>query len=713
MSLCSTCKTGKEPYCFNRTLCETTLACNNYLGCLYYTNITEILGEIPYFWTPLGTLDPLVSPFACNPGITPSTIRWEGPLTTVEECSNWGYLCNDGTVVNASTDGAAFIPTGFNWRNETECIKCGGTYNPFWKWTPGTWVDLLVPSHNLSWRTPEEDVVQPTWRPRLFKKIWTDLLDKARALRLATLFIGELLCNFGVEKEVLYTISCSCSAETGEICFDSLISLGGSSIAFISACEGIPSIVTVEEVTINITPDFSISSNTTFCESIEIGLVPLTQFQYRAIRVLTSLAIYSETSQCRANATYIYNHQEPSTVIGELISDGYFFNYKDDYSLSGLIMCYNLSLSSPDWHLRSEINTFDLVSTVYPFKEFTLLHLDLPLNSTRACIELKGGDNLTYFVVGLVKDWETLRISDTWLSEELGLIIFLAVSYFCLLFWATFSFVGRLLAVTQGFYIQIGLAMIILQSTLRVIYFIGVPFGTFEFENLALLFSDLPQLLFHSVVVLTGITWSEIVVRVEKRGTGVTVDNIIILSYIYIISLTTFFVALAITYGCLSGEATTEFTCASTQAEKDQITSAEAVLLVYKALFAFYSVMIAVTFALQAQRVIALLFTYRHANQKSKEKNLQKMISSFLITSIFSISGLLIQAAIAIYSAVSTMSTLTKLILIVCCELIPTYVLAYLFRYGSIHTKAKKWGSSIQSRSRHSKADKSSKGSKS
>lgn len=68
----------------------------------------------------------------------------------------------------------------------------------------------------------------------------------------------------------------------------------------------------------------------------------------------------------------------------------------------------------------------------------------------------------------------------------------------------------------------------------RVIYFIGVPFGVFEFENLAILFSDLPQLLFHGSVVLTGIMWNELVDRakqVRKKDKNIT------LSYLYMMSL--------------------------------------------------------------------------------------------------------------------------------------------------------------------------------
>jgi hypothetical protein len=41
-------------------------------------------------------------------------------------------------------------------------------------------------------------------------------------------------------------------------------------------------------------------------------------------------------------------------------------------------------------------------------------------------------------------------------------------------------------------------------NPVRGIYFVGVPFGSFESPNLVFLFTDLPQLMFHGEVVITG-----------------------------------------------------------------------------------------------------------------------------------------------------------------------------------------------------------------
>eukprot|EP01126_Amoeba_proteus_P067059 TRINITY_DN9825_c0_g1_i1.p1 TRINITY_DN9825_c0_g1~~TRINITY_DN9825_c0_g1_i1.p1 ORF type:complete len:171 (-),score=36.95 TRINITY_DN9825_c0_g1_i1:85-597(-) len=167
----------------------------------------------------------------------------------------------------------------------------------------------------------------------------------------------------------------------GDLCFIDLVSLSGSAMAFLSACKGIPVNVTIQASTLVVTPNFTTNASS-MCEKIEIGIVPLVQFQYRVRRLLTSLAIYSETSQTRANATFIYNQQQTPTVVGELSSDGYYFNFDDGHSITGLEACFLLNTVDEPWHLRSDKNTYDLVLSEYPFKEFTILGLNLPLNST-------------------------------------------------------------------------------------------------------------------------------------------------------------------------------------------------------------------------------------------------------------------------------------------------------------------------------------------
>lgn len=73
-------------------------------------------------------------------------------------------ICRDGTVVNATTDGAVTIPKGFNRRDRVECEKCGGTYENFWKWKPGKMRFFRIYVDTLVWAdTPEAAIVKPQW----------------------------------------------------------------------------------------------------------------------------------------------------------------------------------------------------------------------------------------------------------------------------------------------------------------------------------------------------------------------------------------------------------------------------------------------------------------------------------------------------------------------------------------------------------------------
>jgi len=179
--------------------------------------------------------------------------------------------------------------------------------------------------------------------------------------------------------------------------------------------------------------------------------------------------------------------------------------------------------------------------------------------------------------------------------------------------------------------------------------------------------------------------WNSIVSKVNAH---VATDKRIIISYIFLASLFTCYLGLAISYGALSGQAETQFTCATTEAEKNKITNAEAAILAYKAIFAFYSVIIVATFLLQTVAVLRLIDSVQEDDQFSKT------FYKFCAASCFCIIGLLIQAAISIYTAVTSMRNTTKLALIIASELVPTYFLAYLYQYKSPWTVFKKWTAS-------------------
>eukprot|EP01127_Copromyxa_protea_P003305 TRINITY_DN13135_c0_g1_i1.p1 TRINITY_DN13135_c0_g1~~TRINITY_DN13135_c0_g1_i1.p1 ORF type:complete len:1187 (-),score=148.44 TRINITY_DN13135_c0_g1_i1:235-3345(-) len=665
--ICSTCQ-GTEPGCYDKEICETQPSCTHITGCRLVEGVKEYLGNVYVtVWTPLGDIVP-VSQEICEIGTNTLVSGWEGPLLTEEECLNWASVCYEVDYPRTEAYGHAKMPNGVNMRNLTECEKCGGSYRPFWQWKTGK-MKAQQYLTKLIWRDGPH-ITYPKWERTWNKQKWADALQYARVLRFSTIYQSELLCKFGGEKEILTLTSCSCSSKKCESPLDD--NIPQTPVALLSLCEGIESIFEVEDLSIVVEKEFSKTSDVQYtCEKLEIGMVPLDRLASEINR-LSSLAIYSETALLKTNSNYLFNKQDPEVVVGQLISNGYSFVLHTNSSFSAFKVCFSSS-NEVQWMLSSDMVSMNVASSEFPFTEFQILEYEVSVNETSTCMNIPVERDRTFFLVGLVANWQNLRFQDSWPVSELSLNIVVAILYFTLLCWGVFSLAARVIAEMIGarkqrLYAKIGLVMIITQCILRVIYFAGVPFGTFEDENLVLLFSDLPQLLFHGSVVLAGIMWNELAdkTKQEKRN-----DRIIFISYIWIATLFIFFVALSIAFGSVSASSRITYTCAST--DRNAITAAESVSLSYKAIFAFYSVSVTITFAYQAWTILFLL--------RESQEGVSVLFKTLLVTSLLAICGLLIQAGVSIYSAISTIGNTYKYVLIICCELLPTYALAFMYRY--------------------------------
>jgi len=694
---CSNCnyKGATDPHCFSQAACENTPACNYVPGCLMNGDLIAALNlNVPLAWTPKGSINPNLRD-SCFIAQLQSLAYSYDDSTLFDEasCNNWASVCNDGTIPDAPLYNSINLPPGYKEWNSTECNKCGGTYDPYYKWETGKW-QLERFHRNLKWKDTYPVLLTPHWGPTLSKASWDNLLLKARAQVLGQISVNELLCKFGTEIAVLERVSCACNEGT-EQCVDDLTSLSGLSLGFQNFCEGIPVEVIVPDfITFEVSKDFNITEPLEEnCMATHGGLVPLQQFTFYEDKLVTSLAIYSETKLKQQSHYYIYNNQDPPVVVGQLLESGRSISFEKNVTFSGLDICIPIApFNISQWNLRHDPYVLDIVASSSPFKSFTRFYLNLPLNgTTSACFPLLS-ENLTYFVSAFVEDADNVVMENTWTQEEKALIVFIAVMYMLLLFWCSGSLILRLIAAcldhkaTFG-YPEVGLILVVTQCTVRVIYFVGVSYGVFEYHTLSILFSDLPQLLFHGAVILTGVMWNNVADEVANVRNK---DTKIIVSYICMVSLFLFYIGLSIAYGVLSND-TKYITCATTDEERDAITPAIAVSLTYKAIFAFYSVSITVVFTVQAVQILAILHDH---NEVSRMK---ATLAKFWSASFFSIIGLLIQAAISIYSAVGDMKNTTKLALIIASELVPTAALCFLYQYKSPFTLMSRLASTVAS----------------
>eukprot|EP01127_Copromyxa_protea_P013873 TRINITY_DN3779_c0_g1_i1.p1 TRINITY_DN3779_c0_g1~~TRINITY_DN3779_c0_g1_i1.p1 ORF type:complete len:1091 (-),score=180.30 TRINITY_DN3779_c0_g1_i1:69-2927(-) len=691
---CTTCLTGDEEWCFDEEACLSTPACSNPGGCLRNTKAWEAMKERSdeeAFWTPLGYLAPLVSREECDLSLDYNDAYLE-PLTTKEECDSYLWLCNGGSDSDADT--STGLSPNYTLRNPEDCTTCGGEPEPFWHWKAGQWKSKLS-YRSADWvvNTPESRIEKPVWKKRLDPEKWRAQVEFGVYSRYIVLFTSRILCSYGAEKDALSKTSCSCSGGD-DACKAELSTLEGQNIGFFGVCRNNPSTQHVSSVVlIKSTEDFQVSDQISDCVAFELAVVTFDQFKFNTKRVVTNLAIYSETSSVQIQNIFVYN--DHGTVIGQIVKDGFKISHTLSGNITGLQSCHEFpsELSDPNWKLRMSIASWKMAYSTPPYKTFTLVD---PASVNSSCINITDG--VAYFPVGLVDGYEDLEIRETWTSEELGLIIFIAIMYTLLMFWLLYSFIGRVVTHVknedEGWSIPLGLGCILFQSILRSIYFLAVPSGAFDYENLAILFSDLPQLLFHSAVVTTGVLWYQIVAQAEGKTRS---DRSIVISYFYVASLFIFFVSLNIAVGVLSNETQPEFTCASTQEDIDERTSTEIVLFVYKGIFAFYTFLIAVAFAIQSIKIVTLLSASASSTEGSsdtiqkKRDTMGKLAIDFAITSSLSVTGLLVQAAICIYTAVDDLTNTSKMAIIITCELLPTYGLAYLFRFVTPWVAAKTW----------------------
>eukprot|EP01127_Copromyxa_protea_P015202 TRINITY_DN4333_c1_g1_i8.p1 TRINITY_DN4333_c1_g1~~TRINITY_DN4333_c1_g1_i8.p1 ORF type:complete len:808 (-),score=128.21 TRINITY_DN4333_c1_g1_i8:140-2563(-) len=689
--VCSTCKTGREPWCYDEELCKTTKSCTSISGCLRsakWNTMTNRADE-QGVQTPLGFISPFVTKEDCDLSLDYNE-AWLEPLMTEDECFDFLMMCKGGSDPDARV--STGLPTGYTYRNEEDCKACNGTLESFWKWETGMWSVERQFRKTAQWKQVPETIIKPVWEKRLDPAKWKSLVTLGRYARYSVIFTSQVLCLYGAEKDALSHISCGCT-ESNSSCYSELETLKGQNIGYFGVCRNSPINQTVSSaVDITSTEDFFVSDQQSSCVAFELEVVPLSQFDYNTRRHLTNLAIYSETSFAQAKSVFIYN--DHGTVVGQIMGSGFTINSHLSGNITGLKSCKSYLPTSSDWKLRMDASVWDTAYSKYPFKEFSLVKRhDLEDN----CISISSA-NYTYFPVGLVEDYENLEIRHTWKSEELGLIIFIAVMYMCLMLWLLYSFVGRVVLISKnlhdGLNVPVGVGCILFQSILRSIYFLGVPTGVFDYEYLAILFSDLPQLLFHAAVVTTGVLWYQIVAQAQGKS---KYSRFTIIAFLYVVSLFTFFAALNIAAGATRGDVDNDFTCASTEEERGRLTITDELLFSYKGIFAFYTILIAVTFGIQSLRIVALLRTSASSTEgttdtiQKKRDTMGKLAIEFAVTSILSVIGLLVQAAVCIYTAVDDLSNTEKMSIIITCELLPTYGLAYLFRFVTPWTAAKKW----------------------
>jgi len=675
---CSSCVFGNEPSCAATTAeeCAAYLSCDNQAGCILPTFLSALVGiDIPCQWTP----EYCVTVYDFNScAINPYSGGWLYPsaFPTQTYCENAIQICNDGSVPDGSYINHESLPDGYNYRNQSECEACGGHIENWYKWRPSNWT-----SNNIiigpTWST--DIVAHAVWQYNPSANRMADLLDRARVRRLTSILSAELNCLYGIESDLLIYVACACNADDAtaiDACYETLTSLSGNPVSVIGICEGVDVQANAYGANINAT-DFRIinaAANQLPCITVELSIVPLEQFTFKASGLTSSLALVTETEEAQLSATSVYNQND--VAVGSLVGDGYGFTITPSADFQGVTLCITLpSSDNLTWSFREPPAYFDIgVSNISDFT-FVPLGLNLPLNSTEICTTVQSMD-LVYFPIALFDEWETATLSQTWTSEEKGLMVFCIVMFLILLIWVTISLICRVLfdGVNKFPRPEMCLMSLIILSSLGAAYLIGTFVGAYQGSHLNPLFTDLPQLCLLSCVTITCSTWYTVIKRGsmerKKETTGEKMAPFVFLASLYII-----FIGLQI--ASQTTDNTKEFTCATTEDQKNAMTTSESVSTSWKAIFAFYTFIIACLFGAAGVTIVHMV-----KDLKDFKDILYKSVTVTVVATV----ALFITVAISLYSVVHTVPNTTKLAFIIAVLVLPGYALAYLFSYRSSFT---------------------------
>eukprot|EP01127_Copromyxa_protea_P013179 TRINITY_DN3518_c0_g1_i5.p1 TRINITY_DN3518_c0_g1~~TRINITY_DN3518_c0_g1_i5.p1 ORF type:complete len:1387 (+),score=232.49 TRINITY_DN3518_c0_g1_i5:237-4397(+) len=517
---CTSCYTGTEPSCFSEEACLSTNYCDNSLGCAFPRDINNNLPvDVPCDWNPNSCVL-FTGTEACVPPLAiPGGYVFPGKFQSEEACLSDALICNEGTNPNPIISPIE-IPKGYSYRNKEECEKCGGKIEPWWNWKQAEW----APANGLyitEWMKREP--LFPVWKIAPTAEKMESVLETTRATRLASILTSEVLCQYGIETELLALTSCSCGEGEGSSKCSELTSLSGSPFFVLTACRTITSTTTIDGYEFIVEEDFKLDSKTP-CIKAEISLVPENQFKSVTIEGTSSLALVSETEAAKLSKFYAYNDND--VVVGQIYGDGVGIAFDSDSSFSGIKVCLPIPNRTKEWTLHADMVAWDLAVASSSDYEFKVLKLRIPLDdpATQICVDLSNGDDGTYFVIGIIDNEEGATQLNSWPQNEKGLIIFCIIAYLIVFLYALANLISRmrdekfLKKVPQA---EIALVCIMVLSALGATYLLMVFTGYYSGSHLDPLLVDLPALCLLTCVCVIIVTWRGIVLD----GLNVSLGN--------------------------------------------------------------------------------------------------------------------------------------------------------------------------------------------
>jgi len=682
---CLTPSCSSDSTCTTKACCDASQYCGDTYGCIYPYG-TKILGYDCYWNTQNCTQ--LTNPLSCEQDLRASGYIPPGRYPDPTSCAAAQDICNYGTIKDAVIRKPISQPKGFNLRPKAECEKCGGKIQPLWNWqTGGTWSSPRFMA-DLSWII--KNVTYPSWRPLLSATAFQKLLDEARAARLATILLQESICTYGIEAPLIDLVSCACAGDASpddDHCSQALISPSGINVLIATPCNTVDAVSTTGTLIIN-TTDFAIAEEKGKppCLGISVFLYPYSQLNYLAKSVASSLAIRSETRKLRHSSIYVYNDQD--TIVGSLVADGYSLSFyqNDQRNFTNVEICLELLsvdevMAKGGWKLREPIFEWDVAfvpTTNDTNFRFQPMKLHIPLNSSRACFPLT--ETGTYFPIGLIEDWHTYDVYDSWAQEEKGLIIFCTIMFLLVIVWAAFNLIERMRTETFRKKVlpipEIALFSVVVLASLCVTNLLMTLTGSYSDDHLDPLLFDLPALCLLTCVTCIICTWHTIIQAGQKVTNEHQTRFSQAIPFLLLIPLYAAFIGLLVASQATSHE--DSYTCAIPESDRDALTVSQKLSITYKAIFAFYAVVLLAWFCYYALLLFHMLQKFWAALKVALIKN--------TVASVSILASLMIIVAITLYTTTQSLENTTILGFTLAVLMQPCYAITYLYSYQSSFT---------------------------
>jgi hypothetical protein len=525
---------------------------------------------------------------------------------------------------------------------------------------------------------------------------FSDIVQAAIGQRFANILASEMLCRYDQIQSSLQGLVCDCTNTGNTDCYDGLSS---SVLARDSLCSGVPDSFSVGDVTISCDTDLQVLE--TDCLDVKVSVIPISQFQSRAVSSLSATSISSSRAEQRRSALFIKN--SAGVAVGQVLGSG--VKVETDRTYLGEI---SVCLTFPsDFTSDQPLELFDYAVPNEDYTEFVPLGwTDRVTVSGTVCVAL-ANTSATYFPIGLQQDWENAAFISTFFPAQVFYLFFGAFMYLLVLAFTTYHFAVhiKMREVGRPFFNLSTSALLILILFLinRFIYVILIVSGVLDTNGEAeVIFSSFPALLFYVIYSIIVLRWAEIyhfTIQSGQRGGLSKLKPVIIALNSF---LTFAFLLLVILYYSLNENVVRVVNCATPDSELTELTRGDIVAIVYKTFYAAVSITLSALFVIYGARVMRLVLksTKKGDIQTEKRQKRMKAFEKLLAVSCVCTVCLLAQAAFLLWSsALSSNDTSSEqakfygiLSFLYGSELPPAVIFVVMFKKASFFIKAGRHG---------------------